>query len=281
MLIPVLYKIIIEAKIDERNEQRLMSIPDIRKLQSEFLKRPWSFCFKTCDYNVIISTLDFLVYLMNNSIFNKLPNFEINLPKFNEELLKIIKMEILEYDELNKNVDITNIWTYYMMLEKKHIYLNPKYEMSTNSIYKHELKSEHERLMNPNPLLKEEPLERLSDYIDKLLLIKDCKDHPNAVKGEQYIYKIFPNSEARIKVVCSCIDFLRAEFKKLFESNDWALLLANDKLKNRYMEQIQKYIIVNIRLLQREEKCLYKRAKRSIVAALGLCVPPECNYCTI
>ena len=238
---------------------------EMQKLREILLQRSWSDDFMIYEYDVIIAGVDYLQYLLKNDKFGNLlgNGFEFGnlLLKFNNELLKIVKNEILEYKELKGKASDQSIKNYYMLLEKKHNYLHPIYEESVSTIYNQSFKTEEERL-NPEklsaaPLSK--PEETIADFADEILNIKDTQIRSNLLKNAIYIYKVFPKSEARLKSVCACISFLCEEFLKLLDDKEWESSILTPEQKGLLNKQRYKYLILAFRLLQRDEKCLHKR----------------------
>jgi len=249
-------------------EQAPMSEMNI--IKEELLKRKWCNDFVLYEYSKISSGMDYLLYLLkqdnNGKLLGANTDFGNKLLLLNNELLKIIKNEILDYDDLRKTAAEKSIKNYYMLLEKKHIYLNPIYEASTSTIYNQPLKTEKERLegTKPQPHPLNENGESLNDFITKIMSPKETSNRPNLLEDDLYIYKVFPRSEARIKAVCACVNFLCEGFLKLLDEKEWSSNVISFEMQKEYKEQRYKYLILILRLLQRDEKCLYKKAKRSL-----------------
>lgn len=198
---------------------------------------------------------------MDNNAFEYYPNVAVSLIDFNEELLKIMESEIVERDNLRKASSYKNIKAYYMMQEKKHIYFHPVFESTTNSIYNYPLRTERERLENPPREPHREPRKSLTAFMETLLAVNQNAMKHALSKSDQYIYKVFPNAELRLKVVCACMEFLCAEFKK-FLDRGMHVISADSAMYGEYIGQLHKFLVVAFVCLQREEKCVYKKAKK-------------------
>jgi len=243
-------------------------VPEIDKIKDELLSKRWSDDFMLYEYSPISSGLDFLLYLFKNdkngNLVGNNPDLGPKLLQLNEELLKIIRNEVLEYDELRKNASEATIKNYYMVLEKKHNYQNPIYEQSIGAIYNYPMKSEKERLepVKIMPAPSKDSDDTIMSFITKTLGIKESATRPNLLKGDFYIYKMFPKSEARIKSISACITFLCEQFIKMLDDKEWSNSVLTPEMRNQYNEQRYIYMILIFRLMQRDEKCLHKKAKQ-------------------
>lgn len=260
------WRLTLAMEVDE------LRMSQMQTTKEELLARCWSSDFVLYEYAGISSGLDYLLYLVKQDKDGQLlgSNAEVGRKLFslNNELLKIIKNEIMDYDELRKSTTDQSIKSYYMLLEKKHIYLNPVYEVSTSTIYNQPLKTEKERLQGIKPRARplSEENESISDFIAKIMSSKETSNRPNLLEDDLYIYKVFPRSEARIKAVCACVNFLCEVFLKLLDEKEWASAVISPEAKEAHNDQRHKYLILIFRLLQRDEKCLYKKAKRCLSA---------------
>jgi len=203
---------------------------------------------------------------MDENVFDYFHNIGTSLIELNEELLKVMECEIVERDAIRNKFKDESIKIQYMMLEKRHRYSNPVYEASVNSIYNRPIKTERERLENPPKQPIREPVTPLSTLMAKLLPINEFAVKYMLYKSEQHIYKIFTFSELRIKAICSCLTFLCAEFSKFIDNQMAVSFLFNESMRNIYIEQLHKYLVIVFIYLQREEKCLYKKAKSCLKA---------------
>ena len=196
-------------------------------------------------------------------MLSRLPDIGKRLLEINEELLKVMKKEIMDCDELRQKAGEQGIKGYYMMLERKHLYEHPVYENGVNTLFNQLIRTERDRLNTPSKQPIREPPLTLAQLIESVLSTKEMGYKQTFNKGDQYIYKVFPNAEQRLKAVCNCINFLYTGFNKFIEDKEWNKWLTDD-MKKTLKEQLQKYFIVTFRFLQREEKCLYKNARKCL-----------------
>lgn len=290
-----------------RNEQNIpmdLSPPsktELERLKDYLFEKRWSDDFKSYEYSEITAGLDCISYLFTKDkqgdLIGKAPELGNKLIDMNDELLNIIQTEIGNYEELRRSSQDQSLQNYYMLLEKRHNYFHAIYENSTGAIYNHPLRTEKERIetarnnaamaqqrmqkkqrgghgssptdqTRPTP---QSPEERLTTFTTHIMTIKETTSRQNLLRGDSYIYKVFPNCEARLKAVCKCLTVLCDEYTKACQENEWSNELINtEEMKAIYKEQRSKYLITLFRFVLREEKCIHNKAKNCMKKMLLL-----------
>lgn len=247
----------LERGIDETREVRRRGFSEVRRLQDLYLQRIWSFSFATCDYVSITSGLQFLLYFLSNDMLDSFPDVARRLLELNDELLRVMKLEISEYNKLREKSIDQGVKTCYMILEKRHLYYNPNYESSVGTMFRHPFRTEQERLETPPPQPRRESPEPLQAFVEAAKNSPSC---PTPNKGDKYAYRVYPYVCSRLKAVYNCMNFLYVEFAKLLADKNRERRLS-EEMKERFKEQAQKYMVATFAFLQREERCLYKNAR--------------------
>ena len=291
-----------------RNEENIpmdLSAPsktELERLKDYLFDKKWSEDFKSYEYSEITAGLDCISYLFTKDkqgdLLGKASELGNKLIDMNEELLSIIQLEISNYEDLRRSPQDQSLQNYYMLLEKRHNYFHATYENSTGAIYNHPLRTEKERIeaardntrvLQQQRLQRKQrsgygsassdqirgppqsPEERLSTFTSHIMSIKETTSRQNLLRGDSYIYKVFPNCEARLKAVCKCLTVLCDEYTKACKENDWSNELINtEEMKAIYKEQRSKYLITLFRFVLREEKCIHNKAKKCMEKMLKL-----------
>ena len=259
---------------------------EVDKMTEALISKSWSANFLVYNYPSITAGIDCLDFLiekdLNGNIMGTLKDMGSKLIKLNRELIKIIKNEINCQEELKKASDCSTCTNYYMLQEKKHIYFHPVYEDSAGTIYAHPIKTEKERLEEARSLssspqenkkikdpakgdIMKSTIDKLNTYAVKVLSSIPQSSRQTLLKGDYYIYKVFPRSEARIKAVCVCVKMLCNQYAKFNSDIKWVQALhLNKEEEAHYQKQLSRFSIFLFRLLLREEKCIHKYAKNAL-----------------